>query len=113
MNDDIEAAASHHPELSVIDWNVYSRSHPDWFQADGLHLLAPGSEAMATLIQRTLTDDGVAVKPVQVTTTTLPPARRGRAYYAKVSATAGLQPYHWSLLARPPRGVHLEADGRI
>ena len=28
--------------LTVIDWNVYSRSHPEWFQDDGLHLLAGG-----------------------------------------------------------------------
>jgi hypothetical protein len=113
MNDDIEAAASHHPELSVIDWNVYSRSHPDWFQADGLHLLGPGSEAMAGLIHRTLLADGVALKPVQVATTGLPVARRGRPYAAKLRATQGLAPFSWSLLARAPRGVHLEADGRI
>src|SRR5262249_38753493 len=50
MNDDIEAAAQNHPEMTVIDWNVYSRSHPDWFQADGLHLLGQGSDGMATLI---------------------------------------------------------------
>ena len=41
MNDEIDAAAAKHPNMSVIDWNVYSRSHPDWFQADGLHLLSP------------------------------------------------------------------------
>src|SRR6478735_8070750 len=35
MNQDIEDAAAAHPDLmSVIDWNVYSRSHPDWFQSD-------------------------------------------------------------------------------
>jgi hypothetical protein len=113
MNDDIEAAASHHPELSVIDWNVYSRSHPDWFQADGLHLLEPGAEAMAQLIHKTLLDDGVALKPVQVATTALPAARRGRPYAAKLGATRGLAPFRWSLLARAPRGIHLEADGRI
>ena len=39
MNDEIVAAAAKHPEVTVIDWNVYSRSHPEWFQDDGLHLL--------------------------------------------------------------------------
>ena len=113
MNRDIEAAAKKHPELSVIDWNVYSRSHLDWFQADGLHMLAPGSEAMATLIHQTLLGDGVALKPVQVSTATLPAARRGKPYAAKLQANAGLGPYRWSLLARAPKGLHLEADGRI
>jgi hypothetical protein len=113
MNDDIEAAAAHHPELSVIDWNVYSRSHPDWFQADGLHLLGPGAEAMAALIHKTLLAAGVASKPVQVATAALPVARRGRPYAARLAATQGLAPFRWSLLARAPKGIHLEADGRI
>ena len=113
MNNDIEAAAKKHPELSVIDWNVYSRSHLDWFQADGLHMLAPGSEGMATLIHKTLLEDGIALKPVQVATAALPVARRGKPYAAKLQASAGLGPYRWSLLARAPKGLHLEADGRI
>jgi hypothetical protein len=113
MNDDIEAAAAQHPELSVIDWNVYSRSHLDWFQPDGLHLLEGGANEMATLIHKTLLDDGVALKPAQIATTTLPVARRGKPYAAKLRATFGLEPYRWSLLARAPLGLHLEADGRI
>jgi hypothetical protein len=113
MNDNIEAAAKQHPELSVIDWNVYSRSHPDWFQDDGLHLLEPGANAMATLIHKTLLDDAVALKPAQIATTALPVARRGKPYAARLRATLGLAPYRWSLLARAPKGLHLEADGRI
>ncbi|HEX4679646.1 MAG TPA: putative Ig domain-containing protein [Gaiellaceae bacterium] len=113
MNDAIVAAAKTHPELTVIDWNVYSRSHTDWFQDDGLHLLQPGAEAMATLIHTTLLDDGVALKPVQVDTATLPAARRGKPYTARLKASSGLSPYRWSLLERAPKGLHLEADGRI
>src|SRR5471032_1420237 len=113
MNNDIVNAAQHHPELSVIDWNVYSRSHDDWFQADGLHLLGPGAEAMALLIHKTLLDDGIALKPVRVATAALPVAHRGKPYSAKLSAAAGLTPYAWSLLARAPKGLHLEASGAI
>ena len=43
MNDEINAAAANRSNMSVIDWNAYSRNHPDWFQADGIHLLSPGS----------------------------------------------------------------------
>jgi hypothetical protein len=113
MNDNIEAAAKQHLELSVVDWNVYSRSHPDWFQNDGLHLLEPGAVAMATLIHKTLLDDAVALKPAKITTTALPVARRGKQYAARLRAALGLAPYRWSLLARAPKGLHLEADGRI
>jgi hypothetical protein len=113
MNDDIVAAAQSHPQMSVIDWNVYSRSHPDWFQADGLHLFGRGSDAMATLIHQSLLHDGVALRRVRLVTKALPVARRGRSYHAKLQATAGDAPYRWSLLARAPRGIHLEATGAI
>src|SRR3954463_710549 len=111
MNDDIAQAAAKHPQVTVVDWNVYSRSHPDWFQTDGLHLLGPGAEAMATLVHKSLLTAGVAAKPARITTTTLPAAHRGKAYKAKLAATAGVAPYRWSLLERAPLGIHLEANG--
>jgi len=113
MNDAIQAAADRHPEMKVIDWNVYSRSHPEWFQADGLHLLAGGSEAMATLIHKTLLAAGVAAAPARITTTTLPVAHRGKAYRARLAAVAGVAPYRWSLLERAPAGIHLAANGTV
>jgi hypothetical protein len=45
MNDALVAAAATHPSLVVVDWNLYSRSHADWFQSDGIHLLNDGSTA--------------------------------------------------------------------
>jgi hypothetical protein len=113
MNDDLAQAAARHPEMSLIDWNVYSRSHTDWFQPDGLHLLGPGSEAMAGLIHKRLIADGIAAKPVRVTTRTLPVAYRGKPYSAKLTATAGIAPYTWSLLERAPKGFHLTPGGRV
>jgi hypothetical protein len=113
MNADIVAAAQKHPELEVIDWNVYSRSHPEWFQNDGLHLLAPGSEAMAVLIHQQLVTDGISPKPVSVATGALPVAQRGRTFRAAHVPANGLPPYRWSLLERAPRGLRLLAAGTI
>ena len=113
MNDDIAQAAAKHPQVTVVDWNVYSRSHPDWFQTDGLHLLNPGADAMATLIHKALLAAGVAAKPARITTTALPAAHRGKAYRAKLAAIAGAAPYRWSLLERAPLGIHLEANGAV
>jgi hypothetical protein len=113
MNDDIAQAAAKHPQVTVVDWNVYSRSHPDWFQTDGLHLLGPGAEAMATLVHKSLLTAGVAAKPARITTTALPAAHRGKAYKAKLAATEGVTPYRWSLLERAPLGIHLEANGAV
>ena len=113
MNAAIAAAAQKHPEMSVIDWNVYSRSHPDWFQADGLHLLEKGADELATLIHRALLQDGIALPPVRVSTTSLPVAHRGKSYRVRLRATRGLAPYTWSLLERAPAGMHLEANGLV
>ena len=52
-----------HPELTVVDWNLYSRSHPDWFQPDGLHLDSDGALAMATLVHRSLDELGLVAAP--------------------------------------------------
>jgi lysophospholipase L1-like esterase len=123
MNDDIVAAAAHHPEMVVVDWNLYSRSHPDWFQSDGIHLVAPGAEAMATLVHKTLVQLGIAPSPkgsrskprapVRVATTRLPVATVGRRYSAKLSATGGRRPYYWSFPRKPPKGLHLRPTGWI
>jgi hypothetical protein len=113
MNDDIKAAAQKHPELSVIDWNVYSRSHPDWFQPDGLHLVRAGAEAMATLIHKRLVFAGVAAPPVSVTTRWLPLALRGKPFRLKLIAVGGVPPFRWSLLERAPTGIHLLQGGLV
>jgi hypothetical protein len=113
MNADIAQAAARHPQVSVIDWNVYSRSHPAWFQTDGLHLLGSGAEAMATLIHKSLLAAGVAAQPPRIVTSALPPARHGAAYHARLSAVAGTRPYQWSLLERAPLGIHLAPNGTV
>jgi len=50
MNETLAAAARRHPEVRLVDWNRYSRSHPEWFQSDGLHLLPAGGVALATFL---------------------------------------------------------------
>jgi hypothetical protein len=113
MNDGIQALASRHDDVTVIDWNVYSRSHPDWFQSDGVHLTGVGAQAMATLIHKSLTKAGVAPPDVRVQTARLPAAKRGAPYSAKLVGAAGIAPYRWSLLERAPAGLHLAAGGLV
>ncbi len=114
MNEMIRAAAARHPEVTVVDWNLYSRSHPDWFQPDGLHLTADGAQAMATLVHRALADLGVAPPPPAVASPRLPPARVGRPYRARLVARGGTRPYAWASVAGPlPAGLHLRAGGLI
>jgi Putative Ig domain len=116
MNDVLRTAATHHPELTVVDWNLYSRSHPDWFQDDGLHLGYDGSVAMATLIHSTLERLGVveAAARLAITTRALPPARLGRPYLARLVAAGGTRPVSWTRVAGTlPAGLRLLRDGRL
>lgn len=109
MNAILAAAAKTHPQLRLVDWNLYSRSHPDWFQDDGVHLVESGGVAMATLIH--LAVDEVAM-PLTITAT--PAAGRvGSPYTARFAATGGEPPYRWQLVGSPPRGLHLLAGGGL
>src|SRR5439155_16308182 len=112
MNDQIQAAAARHPELTVVDWNLYSRSHPDWFQQDGPHLYGYGARAMATLFHKALVDVGVVAPPPQIVTARLPDAREGKPYSARLLVQGGVAPYRWSPVAPLPRGLRLAA-GRL
>jgi hypothetical protein len=117
MNDDIRAAAEAHPEVTVVDWNLYSRSHPDWFQPDGIHLLASGTEAMATLLHTALVGLGIPIAaptaPVRILTSALPDATDGSRYVARLTAVGGKPPYRWSVVTSFPRGLTLGAAGRV
>jgi hypothetical protein len=65
INNEIRAAARTRSWLTVADWNRYSRSHPAWFQPDGIHLEAAGADALAVFVHRTLARLGLtgAVQP--------------------------------------------------
>jgi hypothetical protein len=111
MNDAIRAEAAKRADVELVDWNLYSRSHPDWFQDDGLHLTSTGAVAMATLVNKQLLTAGVAVPPPRIATTSLPTGVGGRPYAARLRASGGSTPYRWSLRGRLPLGLHLQATG--
>lgn len=60
MNSAIADAALHHPELRVLDWAAYSSAHPEWFQADGVHLQGDGPRAFARFLHDGLVQAGLA-----------------------------------------------------
>ena len=111
MNDMLRAADRRYPQVTLVDWNKYSRSHPDWFQNDGEHLVDAGGLAMATLVHTAVMK---ALVPVSVVSKRLPVAHPGRAYRAKLVATGGTTPYRWSVAdGKLPKGLRLTANGSI
>jgi hypothetical protein len=111
MNGVLDVAANRYPQLTIVDWNRYSRSHPEWFQNDGEHLVAAGGVAMATFVHAALMK---ALAPVAVTAQRLPVAHVSRAYTATLAATGGTMPYRWSVSTGSlPKGLGLTKNGRI
>jgi lysophospholipase L1-like esterase len=53
VNDEVER---NHPNVIVADWSTWSASHPEWFDADGIHSNAvqAGQRGMADLITSTV-----------------------------------------------------------
>jgi len=120
MNDMIRAAAARHPEMTVVDWNLYSRGHPDWFQPDGLHLNWQGARAMATLLHETLVDLGIVTEPaakkktLRVSAPSVVRARAGRPYASRLVARGGTAPYRWARASGVvPTGLRLSVAGRL
>jgi hypothetical protein len=116
MNDDLRAAAGRHPQLTLVDWNRFSRSHRDWFQNDGIHLYPAGGLALASLLRTALADPASieADTPPAISTGRLPVGRQGKLYVAQLGAKGGAEPYSWSLASGPlPKGLGLEPGGRI
>jgi hypothetical protein len=59
MNDAIQAAATHHPEVTVVDWNAYTIGHTEWLQPDGVHPAGDGARVMARLFHSSLVKLGI------------------------------------------------------
>jgi hypothetical protein len=112
MNAVLDAAARRHPELTIIDWNGYSDNKWSWFQGDGIHLVHDGAVAMATLFNAELRE--ALAPPLVVQTTSLPVARVGHRYVARLIAKGGVAPYRWSVVRGSlPKGISLRPNGRI
>jgi hypothetical protein len=111
MNNMLRAVERRYPQVTLVDWNMYSRSHPDWFQNDGEHLAHAGGNAMARLVHKAVMK---ALVPVTVATRRLPVARLGHVYRAALIAKGGTMPYRWSIAeGKLPKGLRLTAAGRI
>src|SRR5206468_592707 len=87
------------------------------FQDDGIHLLAPGIEAMATLLHQALESLGILAAPppppIRILTAKLPDAHDGKPYAARLSAEGGRPPYRWSRVSALPGGLTLSPTGQF
>ena len=53
-NKDIFVEPKEWPQLVIADWDGYSADHPDWFEADGIHLTSLGAGKLGQFIHTVL-----------------------------------------------------------
>jgi len=116
------AAAKHHQELRVLDWNSFSSAHPDWYQTDSIHLVPTGGVAIATWIRQEIADTLSAppAQSAQPATLAVPTRQsmRGRVgvrFDRQLRAGSGVAPLRWRATSASLRrtGLHLSAGGEL
>jgi Putative Ig domain len=110
MNDVLDAAASRHPELTVLDWRTYSNNKWSWFQGDGVHLTYEGAVAMATFLHSSVTE---GLSPLAVAEVEAPAGIVDQPYDVTFTAAGGITPYRWSETGVRLKGLRLLASGRL
>jgi hypothetical protein len=70
VNQVIATVAAGYPNVTLLNWNVDSASHPTWFYTDGVHLKPTGAKQLATLMVQAL--NAPLPKATTTTTTTAP-----------------------------------------
>lgn len=116
----LAAAALHHPELTVLDWNAYSSAHPEWYQTDYIHLVPAGGVAIATFINQAIQN---ALNPPAVAPAAQPAlvvkvkrtfvSRVGKKFDRRLRASGGVGQLRWLATGRALRQakLHLLAGG--
>ena len=127
----LAAAALHHPELRVLDWNAYSSGHPEWYQTDYIHLVPAGGVAIAAWHPsgdpgraRTGTP-AAAAAAAEAAAADVDPRRQGerdarrrasgRRVDRRLKAAGGVGTLRWSTVGRSLRHakLHLLAHGEL
>jgi len=113
------AAAKHHPELRVLDWNAYSSPHEDWYQTDYIHLRPAGGVAIAAFIRKAIGDAFAPPPPpdpaLVVNVRQKLATRVGARFTQALHAAGGTAPLRWSATNGTLRraGLHLLANGKL
>jgi hypothetical protein len=107
-NDILVQELAREPRLTLVDWGAYSLGRWPWFQTDNLHLTTGGGSGIATLLHQAL-----ASPPSLPRQVTLPPARSGVKYSARLG-DGFLARGTWEVVSGSlPSGLRLEPSGLV
>ena len=115
INKAIRGAPNRWSQLTVADWAPTAVNKPTWFY-DGVHMNWEGGFAFADFLRpyvlEACGEPCAPPPPLEIATARLPVARAGKPYRVTVLAQGGAPPLSWSVIGLP-RGLHLNAEGRI
>jgi hypothetical protein len=57
FNEKFRGYASKHSNIHIVDWEAKSKSHPEYFYGDGIHVKGDGIDAFANLIYESIYND--------------------------------------------------------
>ena len=57
FNEKFRGYASKHPNIHIVEWEEKSKSHPEYFYGDGIHLKGDGIDAYANTIYEAIFND--------------------------------------------------------
>jgi hypothetical protein len=111
----LAAAALHHSELRVLDWNAYSSGHPEWYQTDYIHLVPAGGVAIAGFIHQAILDalapraatPQPKLRPLVVKVKRAFVGRVGARFDRRLSASGGAGTLRWLATGRGLRQAKL------
>jgi hypothetical protein len=114
MNRILRAAATRYRELTIVDWNAYSRDRWGWFQSDGIHLTVAGGVGLATMLHTAVVEALTEPTPLTIVSRSLPMGYAGRTFTARLRASGGRPPYTWQVVSGPlPERLHLRPNGLV
>jgi hypothetical protein len=105
----LHAAQVRYPNLTVLDWNSYTKSQPSavqqgWFESDGIHMTRAGAAALADYL-KTAVDDSDVNACMSGNATAGEPAAAPGVPNASSAVTTGYQPL------APQRVLDTRPDG--
>ncbi len=111
MNSMLDTLARPYPQVKIVDWAADSALQYSWFQGDGIHLVLGGANALAALINSTVTE---TLTPLSTPKLPVEHVVVGEPFSVSLAPTGGIAPFAWRVTVRAlPPGLHLLADGLL
>ena len=118
LNTILAQTVAKYPQVTIVNWQADSLNRYSWFQSDGVHLVAEGAMALASLIHdalvNALSPTATPASVIVAHAPTVTVTQVGARFTARLGVSGGEGPFRWRVVGgRLARGLHLLANGVI